>query len=221
MQDEENKVKNNTGTIVAIVSITVIFLIAIGSYAWYSYTSEEDDNATLDGICSDEECDLDTQTSMTSANLQTTNNKTSDTYTNSRYGFTVSDIGGFTSFESDNGDGITYTSANNDATTIMAYGSNNAESLDLSSYLDREGKWLQENAGDAQEIATNEVEMDGCIGERRSWEYIALDGNRTTEEKAACLKDNVFYTIDLVVLSDNYSKYSNVFDDEIFSFRFK
>ena len=75
---------------------------------------------------------------------------------------------------------------------------------------------------EVKEIGINEVNIDGCEGERRAWEYISpVDGVKTIYEKAVCLKDNVFYVMEMTTAESSYVKYSSVFDDLVFGFRFQ
>lgn len=233
MNQEKNKqLKNkNTGVIVVIIVIVLIFIVGFGLGGYYLYklgTSSNDEYGELgedysydteDTGCASCQSDYDDSNVPTSA-PSPTSTQSLEGYTNSRYGFEIIPPRDFSSFESENGDGVTYTHSN--AVTIRVFGANNSESITLDQYLDKETNEFKTDTGDAKETGINEINLDGCEGERRAWEYSSLvDGTKTIMEKVVCLRDNVFYVMEMIVASSTYSKYSSVFDEVVFSFRFK
>ncbi len=205
----DQKPKNKTGLIVAIIA--GVFLVAIGAVGYYFYNKivmEREMERFSQLLNHDIDCD------------HPSDFETWQTYTNARFGFEVKAPADFDKFESANGDGVTF--SHPDAVSIKAFGANNSEGLTLDQYLDKELSQLQMETPDGKETGINEVNLDGCEGERRAWEYTSpIDGVKSVMEKAVCLKDNVFYVMEMIVVESSYSKYSSVFDEVVFGFRFK
>lgn len=215
MNEEKNEPlkeikQNNNGLVIAIVIILLISLVGFGAYAWYMEASEED-------VLGDFSCSSCSE-KISSTPLPTSNVKS--LYNNSRFGFVVMPPNDFSSFESENGDGVTYTNTN--GVTIRVFATNNYEGLDVNTYLDNETKRLMTDTGNAKEVSINEVDLGGCEGERRSWEYTSsIDGVETIMERAMCLSDDVFYIVDFESPKDVYDQYSSMFDEIIFSYKLK
>ncbi len=216
MNDGNNQKINNTGTTIVVIVTVVIFIgLCIGAYYLYILGEEgKDDNFVTSECLSCREDNTTTEAAYYDSS------QTESKYENSRYGYSVDSPIGFTSYEADNGDGITYT--NSDGAIIRVYGTNNYEGVSLNTYLNEETQRLEQNNTDVSEASINEVKLDDCDGERRSWEYTSsIDGVKTVKERVICLKDDVFYVIDLEAPSDVYDQYASVFDDIIFSYKLK
>ncbi len=216
-QDQGEK-KNKAGLVVGIViGIILLMLIigAIGAYFVYRYISDVTKVPDSSYLYQD----------TYDSNVQEKTNYFQDTgswqtYNNVRFGFSIKYPENFDKFESENGDGITL--SHPDAVSIKAYATNNYDNLTTSKYLDKEFSELLMDTPKVEEIGINEVNMDGCKGERRAWEYISpVDGVKTFYEKAACLKGNVFYVVEMIAADDGYMKYATTFDEVLFSFKFK
>lgn len=141
-------------------------------------------------------------------------------YSNVRFGFTVEAPADFTKNESQNGDGATF--SNNSAATISIFGVNNSENLSLEQYLNKEYSLLQMETPDVKETANGKILLDGCQGEKRTWQYTSVtDGVKTVLAKTTCLKNNVFYALELTSSNSAYVKYTDTFDKITTSFKFK
>lgn len=219
--NEEKKVKNNNNTVIAIVIIVIVMALVglgIGAYYLYVYSLEYEEQgmiATEDvGGCS--AC----QSNNQDYDEEYYDNTASSEYVNTRYGYSVESPEGFTSFEADNGDGITYTDVSGNI--IRVYGTNNYEGVTLDQYLEQETNRLEYEAVNSQVAGTSELDLDGCDGKIETWEYISpVDSVDTMLERAICLKDNVFYVIDLETMNENYYDGSVIFDEVVSSFRFR
>lgn len=219
---EEKNIKNTNNTGIAIVIIVIVLvLVGLGIGAYYLYVfSIEDETQDLTMIQDTRVCSACQSKKSDSSSDYYDNTKSSEEYVNTRYGYSINSPVGFTSFESDNGDGITYTDASGNI--IRVYGTNNYEGVTLEQYLDQETNRLEYEAVNSQTAGTSDADMDGCDGKMQTWEYTsAVDGVDTIMERAICLRDDVFYIVDLETTNDNYYDGSVIFDEIVSSFRFR
>lgn len=218
-----NAQKNDakTGIIIAVIVgvflIVMLFLgLGIGIYYFYKTGTESTPIATSTPTSTKS---ISTSPSPQASKVQ---DKTDNwqTYINQRFGFIVKAPADFDKFEAQNNDGVAF--SHPDAVAINVFGAHNSEGLSLKQYLDKEYSQLQMETPDVKETANNQLSLDGCQGERRVWKYSSpVDGVKTTYEKAACLKNDVFYALELICADSSYSKYADVFNKVVLSFKFK
>lgn len=159
-------------------------------------------------------------------NLETsqpeTNTATWLDYNNNRYKFYIKFPKTFNAFESENGDGITLTS-NDPPITIRTYASNNVLSQSLDEYLNdnrtnlfREQKNSEEILAEAMTLGENKIPA-----QERQWQYLnSVDGSLTLTDQVTTLKDDTFYTIQMVVSYSDYDEYpAHLFDNILQSFK--
>jgi len=78
-----------------------------------------------------------------------------------------------------------------------------------------------DNALGASEVEAKEDILGGFPAQMRIWEYKShLDGNINYEVRVSTLKNNVFYTIEMVSKKSDYSNYEKTFNDIKNSFKF-
>lgn len=142
-------------------------------------------------------------------------------YPNSRYGFSLKYPQTFTKQESQNGDGITLT-LSSPAITLRAYGSPNSSNETINEYLNAVRDDLFKGSEGAEEIAANETTLAGITAQERKWQYInPIDGSQTVMDQVTALKNDNFYTVQMVIGYSAYSEYAPMFDEIIKSFSIK
>lgn len=188
------------------IILAVFFVVAIvGGLAWYLIFKNGNDK--------------------TSGDVVGQSYKTEDwkNYQNSRYGFSLKYPPNFTTAESQNGDGITLTDKDSKI-TIRAYGSTNALSQDLPTYIN----WVRDNLFNesgsptsAEEILAEDVTLGDASAKERQWKYIPSATNiLTLTDQITALKNDTFYNLELEMSFANYDESAaHIFDNIVSSYR--
>jgi hypothetical protein len=144
-----------------------------------------------------------------------------NTYENARFGFSFNYPKTFTAVESVNGDGVSLTSSQ-PPISINAYGTANSEDQSLDEYLNSVRADLFKGAENAEETEAKDVTLHGQSASERIWHYISsADGSETILDQITALRNDTFYTIQMIIGFSNYSEYSPMFVDIIDSYRFE
>ena len=141
-------------------------------------------------------------------------------YQNARYGFSLKYPQTFVQEESQNGDGVTLTSSS-PAITVRAYGSNNAMGQTLDESLNFSRDNLFKESEGAEEVTAKETTLGGLSAQERKWQYInSVDGSSTIMDQVTALKDDKFYTVQMVIGASAYSEYAPMFGEILKSYKF-
>lgn len=148
--------------------------------------------------------------------LPTTNGQT---YSNARYGFEIKYPSTFSPSESQNGDGVTLTSSS-PAITIRAYAANNSANQTLDEYLNFVRDNLFKESEGAEEIEAKDKSLSGLPAQERIWRYKNLvDSTDTIMDQVTALRDNQFYSLEMVISYADYSQYAPMFEEILASYR--
>jgi hypothetical protein len=142
------------------------------------------------------------------------------TYENSRFGFSVKYPASFEKQESDNGDGATFSSTS-PRITLSVFASLNGENQTLSSYLDSIATDLKTENSQFSETSKKDIQIKDYTAQERVWKYEdAIEGVDMIQEQTTVLKDNNFYTIQMVIYYNDYEAYKKIYEDTVKTFNF-
>jgi len=144
-----------------------------------------------------------------------------NTYENGRFGFSFNYPKTFTAQESTNGDGVSLTS-NTPPISINAYGTANSKNQTLDEYLNSERADLFKGTEGAEEVSAQDTTLGGVVAQGRQWHYTSsADGSNTILEQVTALREDTFYTIQMIIGYENYSEYSPMFTQMISTYEFE
>jgi len=144
-----------------------------------------------------------------------------ETYTNSRFSYSLEVPPDLEKTESQNGDGATFTTWN-PPMTIRVWGENNSLNLTAQQAIDFDKNDLAVNeVENLRVIVEGTIEMGGEEAVESVWQYTAPStGDATTSARAYTVKGDAIYKIEFLIDSERWNQYSTTFDEIFSSFQF-
>ncbi len=144
-----------------------------------------------------------------------------ETYTNSRFGFSMQVPPNLEKTESQNGDGVTFTDWD-PPMTIRVWAVNNDQNLTAQQAIDFDKNDLAANEVENLRVTVEgPIEMGGQGAVESIWQYTAPStGDASTSARAYTVKGTTIYKIEFLIATNQWNSYSTMFDDVFTSFKF-
>ncbi|MBU2595833.1 hypothetical protein KJ713_03320, partial [Patescibacteria group bacterium] len=142
-----------------------------------------------------------------------------ETYNNSRFGYSIQVPPNLEKTESINGDGAAFTNWN-PPMTITVWAKNNSLNMTAQQAIDADKEGLiNDGMENFRVIVEGSIEMGGESAIESVWQYIAPPmGDAATSARAYVVKNNVIYSIEFLIDTNQWNSYSTMFDDIFTSF---
>lgn len=210
---KETKTKNKNNLLIIIIIAAVIIAVLAGLIIYLIFKNDNQPAPTPS---------ISTTSSPSETATASPEKRVGwETYSNSRFGFSLQVPPNLDKTESQNGDGATFTTWD-PPMTIRVSGAYNSLEHTTQQAIDF----------DKNDLATNEVEnlrviIEGPIevGNEKAiesiWQYIVpATGDAQTSARAYVIKNNIVYKIEFLIDTNQWNSYSTMFDDIFTSFKF-
>mgnify|MGYP000874987439 FL=1 len=133
-------------------------------------------------------------------------------YDNKRYDFSIKKPSGFIDSELENDTGMLF-SKNNNNIKVSAF--SNAQGKTTEEYLSEEFNKISLNNYKIIGNISENVTIDNCKFDVRDWEFITNDNKDKIIKKYVCLKDDIFYIVELETTPESLNEYEVIFNKVI------
>ena len=194
--------QNMSGAIVA----GIIVIVALASYGIYNLTyyyaykqAQMIDNTTQTSVSTCSSCQQAYYASW-------------QNYDNSRYEFSIKLPKEYIGEESENGDGKNFINNTNSNIKVNVYAKNNSEGENLDSYLKKTTDGLKINSQKITKQEEKQTYLDGNEAKQYIWHYTDENGQQLIKIKTGCLKDNVFYMVEMTCPEEEWTNQEKLFE---------
>jgi len=209
MEAEKKEGKNSVLIILIIAAVIIVILAVVIVYLIVRDNKTETASPSLSA------------SSNATPTASASNRAGWETYNNSRFGYSIQVPPKLEKTESTNGDGASFTTWD-PPMTIRVWAENNDQNLAAQQAIDLDKQSLiQEGMENFRVIVEGPIEMGGESAIESVWQYIAPPmGDAATSARAYAIKNNITYSIELLIDTSQWNSYSTIFDDVFTSFKF-